>query len=81
MTNYILVPRAVLQDAIEELEAWSDRSEDKATAVKLRALLDAPCEPVGSLIIDKNRGTHVTAITSEPFDATCIPLYAPKEQL
>jgi len=85
MTDHILVPRAVLQAAAECLNFYMSSygfdSDSMVQIKKLRALLDAPCAPVGSLIIDKNRGTHVTAITSQPFDATCLPLYAPKEQL
>jgi len=86
MTEHILVPLAVLQAAVDELleqcTPYSGHIQRfQESLANLRALLDVPCEPVGSLIIDKNRGTHVTAITSQPFDATCLPLYAPEEQL
>jgi len=92
MTDHILVPRAVLQTAVDALSSFDDAVCEEGRE-NLLALLNTPCAPVAVIgktaypvyhqMGDQNWTAPVGSKTVVYFKEVPIgtPLYAPKEQL
>jgi len=86
MTDHILVPRAVLQAAVDALSSFDDAVCEEGRE-NLLVLLDAPCEPVAWL--NKRYGhmqishEHISENGKAGYNTNgqWIKLYAPKDSI